>query len=579
MVIHASFLGTGCLIGYESQLMNVLTHGTPFFCSYAPVECYEGKHVIRTLGNFPEARYRYNPLTESTPEVLERIGRAWQPDILLCWMPEIHPPPRFVEESPIPTVALVSDWNVFYSILQVNLARYDVVLCDTPGTYTLESDLVSPVHLFPLYSQITPIHRPYDRPKDIDVVFVGNLNHGSHPIRARYLERLAKLSDRYRVVIATDVQGEAYGRLLSRAHIVFNHSIRGELNLRVFETMACGSLAFLEESNLEVRRWFDVDRDLVLYNTENFEVRLEHFLQHPDEARTIAERGREKVQGYAGERRFDALIDRVLELPRSGRRFRSLPATERLYQDFLMYGFSQWSVYRTMEAEMLPRLLRELPDDPRVWSSLGQHLVNPYVEAEGEEQRKSRCLKAFVQAHRLAPDSAVYALNAATVFRSWGMESQEADYLNLALLAEGMEGAPSLVGSVSSPFYIRWHRAVAEKHADAAMLRAEAHIRMAVILARRGEPVLAEEHLRKAVDLDPLNMGGHALLAEIQWAQGRRSEAVDTLQTALPDMPMDPGVRDRLCEMLVELGRKQDARVLAEETMRIFQACPEHPPE
>lgn len=559
--------------------MNVLTHGTPFFCSYAPVERYAGRHDIRTLGNFDGAQYRYDPESEPAFEVVDRISREWQPDLLLCWMPEIHPPPRGVEHVPIPTVALVSDWNVFYPILQVNLARYDVVLCDTPGLSVLKSEHVSPAHVFPLYSQITPVHRPYDRPKDIDVVFVGNLNHGSHPIRAKYLERLAKLSDRYRIVIATDVQGEEYGRLLSRAHIVFNHSIRGELNLRVFETLACGSLALLEESNLEVRHWFDVERELVLYNAENFEARIIHFLEHPDEARAIAERGTEKVQQYAGERRFDELVDRASALPRSGRPFLALPSGERSYQDFLMYGFSQWPVYRRMESAMLSRLLQELPDDPRAWSALGQHLANPYArEADGEEQRKSRCLKAFVHAQRLAPDSAVYALNAATVFRSWGLESQEADYLNLTLLAEGLDGATTLVGSLSSPFYIRWHRAVAEHRATLAMIHAEARIRMGVILARRGEPGLAEEHLLVARELDPVNMGGCALLAEIQWAQGRCAEAVSTFETALPDMPMEAGVRDRLCEMLVESGRKQEARVLAEETLRIFTACPAQPP-
>ena len=558
--------------------MNVLNHGTPFFCDYVPVERYEGPHEIRTVGNFTGARYRYDPLSETAVQVIERVRREWEPDLFLCWMPEIHPPPTGIEDAPITTVALVSDWNVFLPILNVNLARYDAVLCDTPGTRALKSDLVSPAHVFPLYSQITPIHRPYGQPKDIDVVFVGNLNHASHAVRARYLERLAKLSDRYRIVIATDLQGEAYGRLLSRARIVFNHSIRGEVNLRVFETLACGSVAFLEESNLEVRNWFDVERELVLYNEENFEFRIEFILEHPEEAESIAARGLAKVHAYAGERRFTELIDRAAALPGGGRPFRSLPSEERLYQDFLMYGFSQWPVYRRLESEMLPQLVKRLPKDPRVWTALGQHLANPYAAAESDEQRQRRYLKAFVQAQRLAPESAPYALNAATAFRSVGMESQEADYLNLTLLASGMKGASRIVGSLASPFYIRWHRSVAEQTASLAMLYAEARIRLATILARRGEPALAEEHLRAARELDPGNMGGQSLLAEIQWAARRMAEAVNTLRASLPDMPMDTASRDRLCEMLAVLGQTHEARVLAEETLRILRACPERPP-
>ncbi len=558
--------------------MRVLSHGTPFFCDYAPIRLYDGPHEIRSVGNYADADYRYDPISESATQVLDRIRRDWDPELLLCWMPEVHPPPLGIEQAPIPTVALVSDWNVFHAILKVNLARYDVALCDRPGTVALASDLVSPVHLFPLYSQITPIHRIYDRPKDLDVVFVGNLNHASHPLRAKYLERLAKLSDRYRIVIATDVQGEAYARLLSRARIVFNHSIRGEVNLRVFETMACGSVAFLEESNLEVRDWFDVERELVLYNSGNFESQVEYVLAHPEEAESIAARGHETVQAYAGERRFTELIDRAAALPSGGRPFRSLPAEERLYQDFLMYGFSQWNVYRKLEAGLLPQLTKALPEDPRVWTALGQHLANAYSGSVPEEQRQQRYLKAFVKAHRLAPESAPYALNAATGFRSCGLESQEADYLNLALLASDLSGAGRIVGSVGSPFYVRWHRAVAEKNASLAMLHAEARNRLAVILARRGEAALAEEHLREARALDPANRGGVLLLAEIQWADGRRAEAIETLRSSLADMPMDPAPRDRLCAMLTDIGYKQETRILAEETLRILRACPDSPP-
>jgi tetratricopeptide (TPR) repeat protein len=338
--------------------------------------------------------------------------------------------------------------------------------------------------------------------------------------------------------------------------------------------MACGSVAFIEESNLEVRNWFDAERELVLYHDENFESRIDYILQHPEVAESIAARGLDRVQAYAGERRFTELIDRAAALPSGGRPFRSLSVDERLYQDFLMYGFSQWPVYRRLESEMLPRLVKRLPDDPRVWTALGQHLANPYAAAENEEQRQRRYVKAFVQAQRLAPGSAPYALNAATAFRSLGKESQEADFLNLTLLATGMEGASRVVGAVASPFFIRWHRAVAERTASLAMLHAEARIRFATILARRGEPSLAEEHLRMASELDPANMGGQLLLAEIQWARRECTQAADTLRRSLPDMAMELEPRNRLCEMLVQIGNKHEARILAEETLRILKACP-----
>ena len=320
--------------------MRVLSHGVPFCCDDTPLSAYAGSHEIRYLGNCEQAYYRYDPLQETAPEIIERIARDWPPDLLLCWIPEVHPPPLGIEEVPIPTVALVSDWNVYHRVLRVNLARYDLVLCDKPGVEVLRSDLVHPEYLFPLYSQISIAHKPWPVEKDIDILFVGNLNHAAHATRAHYLERLAKLSDRYRVVITGGVVGDAYGQLLARARIVFNHSIRGELNLRVFETLACGSLAFIEEDNTEVRDWFEPGREVVLYNARNFEGQLSHYLEHPSAAAETAANGHARASEFAGENRFDRIIEwasrpgeseTVLSRARAVRASLSRPADVRVF--------------------------------------------------------------------------------------------------------------------------------------------------------------------------------------------------------------------------------------------------------
>jgi hypothetical protein len=59
--------------------------------------------------------------------------------------------------------------------------------------------------------------------RDIDVLFVGNLNPAVQPERLPWLMRLARLGKRRRVVIQSGVFGDAYRKLLSRARIVFNH--------------------------------------------------------------------------------------------------------------------------------------------------------------------------------------------------------------------------------------------------------------------------------------------------------------------------------------------------------------------
>ncbi len=558
--------------------MRVLSHGVPFFCDETPLRLYDGPHDIRYLGNYAGADYQYNPLEETATEVIDRIASEWPPDLLLLWMTEVHPPPRGIEDVPVPTVALASDWNVFYPILAVNLARYDVVLCDKAGVGVFRSELVSPHHLFPLYSQISTIHRPWPVEKDIDVLFIGNLSHVTHAVRAKFLERLAKLSDRYRVVICGGVFGEDYGRLLCRAKIVFNHSVRGELNLRVLETMACGSLAFLEEGNLEIADWFEDGRELVLYNDSNFEDRIAHFLEHPDEAEAIAARGHQRAPEFAGENRLTDIVDWASTRPSSGRRFRELPEAEQRYQDFLMYGLSRWQVYQPIEAELIGQLMSLAPDDPRVWTAVAQHVANHPEDAGGNEQVRERAAKAIGRAYQLNPSSAPRALNVATMFGAHGNTDGEAHFLQQALDADSLDGAEHLLGLQATAFGTRWHLALAYRTHSIEMLHAEARIRLATILAGAGHPALAEDHLHNAEQLDPENTGGFRLLAEILWTTERRDEAIETLQRGLPKMQFDSEVRERLYDMLLETGRDREAGDLAEETLRIARACPDTAP-
>jgi tetratricopeptide (TPR) repeat protein len=558
--------------------MRVLSHGIPFFCDETPLSLYDGPHDVRYMGNWEKAHYRYDPLAESAPEVIDRVARDWRADLILCWMPEVHPPPRRIEQAPIPTVALVSDWNVFYPLLRLNLARYDLVLCDKPGLRVLKNDWVTPRHLFPLYSQVTPVHRPCQFEKDIDVLFIGNLNHAAHAKRAHYLARLAKLSGRYRIVITSGAFGDAYAQLLSRARIVFNHSIRGELNLRLFETLACGSLAMIEEDNEEVRDWLTPGREVVLYNHENFEERLGYYLEHTDERETVAAAGHMRAPEFAGENRLNAIIDWAASQTPDGRRFDDLAPEERLLQDLLMYGFSRWPVYHRIEADLIRQVAAALPDDPRAWTAIGQHFVNPYSDAGGEARREERYLKAFIHAHRLDPDSAPYALNAASVFRACGMDGPEERYLLAARQASTLAGAEQVIGSPASAFRVRWQRCVAERTASTAIVHAEAAVRLAALYARNGALGPAEDLLREADQLDPDNAGGVRLLGELLWAKGSREEAVAVLRERLPNIAFDMDCRARLREMLNELGRTDEARAVAEESSRVTAACFDTPP-
>jgi cytochrome c-type biogenesis protein CcmH/NrfG len=224
---------------------------------------------------------------------------------------------------------------------------------------------------------------------------------------------------------------------------------------------------------------------------------------------------------------------------------------------------------------MLAELARDEAQDPRTWTTLGRHLLDTGLTEDGDAA-KTRVVKAYVQAHRLAPDSAPYALNAATLCRWAGgteWEQREAEFLQRTLDAGALAGADELEGSHACPFWIRWQRALAEKQATLAMLRAEAHIRLAVIMARYGELGLAEHQLSEARELDPANWNGARLLAEMQWNTGRPEDAIETLRGYLPNSPFDLAARGRLVEMLEAAGLDAEAEYLSDESARIAEAC------
>src|SRR5205823_868667 len=114
---------------------------------------------------------------------------------------------------------------------------------------------------------------------------------------------------RWRVVIATGVFGADYRALLGRARIVFNHSIRGECNRRVFEAAAAGALLFQEAGNPEVPAYFGDRQECVYYTADTLDALLHHYLEHEDERRALAEASRRKLPQFS----FDALWGQALE--------------------------------------------------------------------------------------------------------------------------------------------------------------------------------------------------------------------------------------------------------------------------
>jgi Glycosyl transferases group 1 len=148
-------------------------------------------------------------------------------------------------------------------------------------------------------------------PRDIDVLFVGNLSATVQGSRLPWLARIAQLADRHSVVLATRTFGNEYRDLLGRSKIAFNRSIRGECNKRTFESPAMGCLLFQEAENSEVREWLTEGEEYVGYTDENLEQLLEQLLADEPKRQAIAAAGRARVQRYGFEQIWDGVIARL----------------------------------------------------------------------------------------------------------------------------------------------------------------------------------------------------------------------------------------------------------------------------
>ncbi|HLN32178.1 MAG TPA: FkbM family methyltransferase [Gemmataceae bacterium] len=135
------------------------------------------------------------------------------------------------------------------------------------------------------------IHRKHDVPKTLDFCFVGHVFPGP---RAELLDLLQR---RFRNHFVGQRFFEEMARTYSASRIVFNRSIRNDINMRVFEALACGSL--LLTNDLEDNGQGDMFRDgthLATYrDAHELMDKVGFYLARETVREQIAARGREEV--------------------------------------------------------------------------------------------------------------------------------------------------------------------------------------------------------------------------------------------------------------------------------------------
>jgi hypothetical protein len=190
-------------------------------------------------------------------DILGALPQGWEPDLILLG-DDSHPLRVLgLEEAPCPTAMLSVD-------------THHHAAWHAPLSTAFDATFVSQRDHLPAFraagvttARWLPLWAPDDLPKPAarkvhELAFVGSLDPRFHPERVAFLEAV-------RARAPLHVAEGDYRPVFSRSRIVLNQTVKGDLNGRVFEAMACGALLLTERTTNGLLDLFTEGTDLVTY--------------------------------------------------------------------------------------------------------------------------------------------------------------------------------------------------------------------------------------------------------------------------------------------------------------------------
>ncbi len=557
------------------------------------------KHELLFFGS-GDAQLRWHGGDNSYAQLQSQFPAGWKPDLVIFNSPEYEAVPAGIEEADCLTAAIVGDWNLGGQAVQLTASAFDILIADRNGCELLRKAGHSRVVYAPFFSFDPRVHyRMENVERDLDVVMIGSFHADVQRERARWVARVAGLSRRHRVHLTCNVYGEEYTRLMNRAKIVFNRSIRGEINMRAYEAPACGALMFYERENEEIRGIYRDREECVLYGDDDLEELIEYYLAHDDERRAIAEAGWRAVQTHAGPHKTVDILARLKREIEAGpawagageRGFSRLPEEERRFRRAY-----QWLLLPDRKA--VARAETEL-SDPEVRASTRVDLINAracalaqwaltapanaigpdlWRQALGEIQR---CLA-------LDPSYAAARLNYAFMLLTSGdVESGRAQLETTeALLRSDSLEPRQLMGPYlprmfsGSDVEIEWQWMHHEPLSGAwktemrRILLWRAVEKLGEIAFSEADFALGVHYAAEEASLAPARGSAQYHHARALRALGRSDEAVEAYHRAIGCAALAMDIRIELAHLLCNIGRTDECLAVLDETVAIIEGAP-----
>jgi len=237
----------------------------------------------------PQDIYRGNRTT--LQEVMAELPDGWRPDFYLWVETGLSDIPEDLGQHVLPKVCYLIDTHINFE-RHLEIARnFDFIfLAQKAYVLPMSQAGIKNVMWLPLACD-EEIHGKVEIDKGCDVGFVGSIS--ATPDRRKILlDRIQKQFDLDSQRKFMDEMAEHY----SKSRIVFNNAINNDLNMRVFEALCSGSLLVTDSApGSGLAELFTDKQHLVIYEDENLEETILHYLENETERERIADEGRREV--------------------------------------------------------------------------------------------------------------------------------------------------------------------------------------------------------------------------------------------------------------------------------------------
>lgn len=521
----------------------------------------------------------------SWADLERKLPAGWRPSFLalsLDW-PGL---PEFLWDAPLPKVGLAAGWDLSWHHYRHQLGRCHRIVTDAAGAAMMhrhgltQARVGGPFGLEPALAQ-QPLPQ---KPRDIDLLVAGTL----HPDRDRaqlpLLQRAARLAAGRNVLIHFG-DGPELLPLLQRARLVLPCGSHGQGHLLALRALAAGALVLLSPELHHLLDQFAGGAECVSCADAHLEDAVGRVLEQEEQRQKRVDQARARLPGLTTE----ALWLQVLQqIDQEWDSFGSLPQTPRPEERQRLQQRGWQVVSHGGQGD--PTLVRDLasalaanPLDATLHSLLGVIVTARAAGGQGPAESAVAAVEHFRRAVAQDPGHGVAGLNLVEALLQLGHKDQAAQQARLTL--DALERLPSLpldqLEACPFPpsidlFRVEWERAAwasstareeasakhrllrwrlhlllghltgeIQHHYETVLLRPDLPVGQAALgcaLGRLGKPALALNHLRQAVQADPLDRpaarGLFSALGEVGDSLGQHRLARDLflLHRAAPQL-------------------------------------------